>query len=823
MNAPHPQIAECALELASRGWRIHPIKQDKKAILNEWQKIATTDETIIREWYEKWPQAGIGIATGAASNLVIIDIDVKDDGESGLLKLEQRFGNLPKTITVKTGGGGRQLYYSYPSDCEIRNKVRLLGIKGVDVRGEGGYVVAPPSLHPSGNRYEWGTESETIAELPQHWRFALMKQASPDGVMIEAKPGGPKGPLRDRTKSFIRGGAEQGERNQRLYEAACELAGAGYTRDEAEPYLTQGASRSTPPIDRSEVMATLSSAFSKPRTAWAGELEVGDIPHNGDSVRPVESPQLRHAIPADEKPGPTAPGPAARVTIRPYLSNYINDPTGGDEAEEANYAKPIQQIAKELQESCGNEPKLVQGQLFVLGEYDRMQIPGQDSLRFIGEHEELFTWLHERVELNWPSSVRKGMRSLKTKKAITPVSRREIFEHLKATVRPMFVSVEVLPHVPAVENAYYIPFEVPRGDGQTLREFMDNFNAETELDRNLAVAALLTPAWGGPPGARPAFIFQSDWGRGSGKTKTAELICEIYGGCFTIDPETKDWKEVKARLLSDDSLSTRCVLIDNVKNRLHGAQIESLITAKWIDGKKMYVGQFRRPNRLTYFITSNSPKLSKDLADRSVFIKMGRQKHQNDWEAWALDFIKNRRVPLLADIYSVLSEKPCFAIDTKKRDRWGLWQDEILSRIGGSNQIADLIRERRKMVDMDSADAAAMADAIENELVQAGIGNDGKAAFFTSPHMHKMAIDAGVAGNNMGDRAVRTRLDNLREAIGPLAGLSYGVAKLGGKAIRGFYWCRANCNRANGFVAVPEPTYGQRWNNTQANNDEDDS
>ena len=105
---------------------------------------ATTDLGQIRLWWSRWPDANIGIPAGERSGLLILDVDVDHHGFASLNALEEEHGQFPKTLTVRTGGGGIHIYLKYPPGCEIRNSVGRVGL-GLDVRGEGGYTIAPPS------------------------------------------------------------------------------------------------------------------------------------------------------------------------------------------------------------------------------------------------------------------------------------------------------------------------------------------------------------------------------------------------------------------------------------------------------------------------------------------------------------------------------------------------------------------------------------------------------------------------------------------------------------------------------------------------------
>jgi hypothetical protein len=141
-------------------------------------KDATRDPHQIRAWWSKWPQANIGLATGAASGLVVIDIDPRNGGNETLAALVAKHGPMPATLKVITGSGGAHYYLKHPgAERGIRSGNGVLGT-GIDVKGDGGYVVAPPSLHRCGQRWVW--ESATaltqvpLAEIPD-WVLPLIE------------------------------------------------------------------------------------------------------------------------------------------------------------------------------------------------------------------------------------------------------------------------------------------------------------------------------------------------------------------------------------------------------------------------------------------------------------------------------------------------------------------------------------------------------------------------------------------------------------------------------------------------------------------------
>lgn len=118
-------------------------------------KIATTDATTIHGWWHTYPKANVAIATGKMSGVFVIDVDTSDGkvGEESLRTLEEKVGSLPKDALVRTGSGGFHIYMKMP-DQVLRGSTSKIA-DNIDVRADGGYVIAPPSTHKSGKQYEW--------------------------------------------------------------------------------------------------------------------------------------------------------------------------------------------------------------------------------------------------------------------------------------------------------------------------------------------------------------------------------------------------------------------------------------------------------------------------------------------------------------------------------------------------------------------------------------------------------------------------------------------------------------------------------------------
>src|SRR5712692_5206036 len=149
-----------ALHYAARGWHVLPLQPGGKMpfgpLAPRGLLDATTDTETIRHWWTTAPDANVGIRTGAVSGFVVLDVDPRHEGDDSLWELQGRHQRLPDTIMALTGGGGSHWLFAHPGQgVVIRNATSLGGLPGLDVRGDGGYIVAPPSWHPNGRRYEW--------------------------------------------------------------------------------------------------------------------------------------------------------------------------------------------------------------------------------------------------------------------------------------------------------------------------------------------------------------------------------------------------------------------------------------------------------------------------------------------------------------------------------------------------------------------------------------------------------------------------------------------------------------------------------------------
>ena len=147
------QLLEFALKYASLGWQVFPCVPNQKVPLTaHGVKDAISDADQIRAWWAKWPNANIAVACGQASGVYVIDVDVTEAGDVNGYESLKEFSALPETIRQETPRGGYHAFYHTTDPPANRNSFR----PGVDIRGDGYYVVVAPSIHPNGGQYSWG-------------------------------------------------------------------------------------------------------------------------------------------------------------------------------------------------------------------------------------------------------------------------------------------------------------------------------------------------------------------------------------------------------------------------------------------------------------------------------------------------------------------------------------------------------------------------------------------------------------------------------------------------------------------------------------------
>jgi hypothetical protein len=242
-------VLKYALALACRDLAIFPCApRGKVPVTANGCLDATTDSAVIERWWQQYPEANIGIATGARSHIFVVDID-GIDAEAELTKLEARHGALPATVEALTGDG-RHVYFAWPDWAVIPNSVGKLG-PGLDVRGKGGYVLAPPSVHPSGRRYCWSVDSAKAFAPAPEWLLSAIS-AAPHGLAVVTPT--------PEWHRLVRDGVSEGQRNNTIARLSGYLLRYRINALVVlELVLAWNLTRCRPPLDDDEVVRIVDS------------------------------------------------------------------------------------------------------------------------------------------------------------------------------------------------------------------------------------------------------------------------------------------------------------------------------------------------------------------------------------------------------------------------------------------------------------------------------------------------------------------------------------------------------------------------------------
>ena len=299
------KLLDAAIQYASMGLAVFPLKpKDKVPITSHGVHEASKNFDTIKEWWRKYPNANIGIACGKISGgLVVIDLDLKKDGTNGLDTLsewERSNGELPETVRAITGGGGNHLYYR--SKQSTKNKIGLL--EGIDIRSDGGYVVAPPSIHKSGNAYEWEYD-------PEEYEIATADEKVLKLLSVGEKP--------KQDKFTVPNKIPNGQRNDTIFKLACSLQAKGMS-DTAifNACLGENAEKCNPALDEEEVRKIVESALKHEKGTRALSAAAVEI----DLLKTIDSKGNEKIRQCGEN--------VARVILNdPALAGKIKDDTFG--------------------------------------------------------------------------------------------------------------------------------------------------------------------------------------------------------------------------------------------------------------------------------------------------------------------------------------------------------------------------------------------------------------------------------------------------------------------------------------------------------------
>lgn len=232
-------VNELATEYVNNGWSVLPVRpEEKRPYMTNWLQYTKTRAPMatVENWFNHLSGAGIGVVTGRISNMIVLDIEADCP-----YPIEDLLKRYPTQMIARSGGGGWHLFYQYPTNqSRVSNRVKIF--EGADLRADGGFIVLPPTMHPSGSRYEW-VKKGPLGAFP----VALLdlKTRTPvqgEGWITEA--------LR---------GVSEGARNDTCARLAGYFFKKGVTADIVETLLLDWNERNEPPMPAREVRSTIKS------------------------------------------------------------------------------------------------------------------------------------------------------------------------------------------------------------------------------------------------------------------------------------------------------------------------------------------------------------------------------------------------------------------------------------------------------------------------------------------------------------------------------------------------------------------------------------
>ena len=395
-----------------------------------------------------------------------------------------------------------------------------------------------------------------------------------------------------------------------------------------------------------------------------------------------------------------------------------------------------------------------------------------NEIVYLSDPADLFAFLQRHEQTSW-----KGGPDYPTK--------AELFAALRQQAKS-FVAIEGAPHEPPIKDRFYACDFPQPGDGSTLRQLLGEYSPATTIDTELIASLFATPLCDVPDGRRPAYLIDSDDGRGSGKTTLATHVAALYGGGFNV-AYGEDIDRLKARFLTPAALTKRIAIIDNVKTLDFSNQaIESLITDSEISGRRNNHGEATRPNNLTWIFTLNSASLSTDVAQRAIIIKLSRPSYDADWEERVQNLIQDNRERIFGDLIAMLRREPK---PIKHKLRWSAWVHAVLAKCDDPAACVERIIERQSAADVEVEGCALVEDYFAGRLQSLGFDPERCDVFIPNP------IAAAWYNAATGERAktvgIGRRLHQW-EKEGKLTCFSPARSPYGGT--RGYRWTGVHCD-----------------------------
>lgn len=623
---PTQTVLDDALKCANLNWYLLPIcwideenrcscgkvecsspgKHPIAAVVPHGLKDASSDPERIRGWWSKYPDANIAVRTGLKSGLCVLDIDTRHGGEQSLRELVRQNHRLPTTVEASTGGGGRHLYFKH-SDHPIKNRVNIL--PGIDLRGDEGYVVAPPSRHVSGNLYQW-----KAGYSPQHLKPAPMPAWLLNRLMgpnLSAKH--EEDPSRHRAddndarilvvaaQRYVSKACavKEGQRNNTAFNLAghlfaFELENSGFRLDDADVLglMRPWNDRNNPPLAEAELEKAVASARK-----------------NGN-------PRPAHVV--------------DRVPSQPKGLPGVILPGGPDRVSDA-----ARRLGKLL---AGTDQFFLRGGVVVRLDHDEHRTPGLRSVKpaeLVSAFEAVAQLKRRNNKGRFePTICGEGMAKL----ILNAKNFLDQFPLIRV-VTPCPVLIErdgQLVQVTGYDresgilaHGELVPEMSIEKAGQVISDLLSDFHFATPADRSRALAAIITPALvsgGLLDGRAPVDMGEADESQ-AGKGYRNKITAAIYGQTVkTVAQRRGGVGSLEESFNAALIRAANFICLDNVRGNIDSQAIESFLTEDTYSARIPYSSNMEiDPRRVIVMMTSNRAEITRDLANRSSCVRILKQ------------------------------------------------------------------------------------------------------------------------------------------------------------------------------------------------------
>ena len=804
LKARWPEFFEYYLSI---GACLLPVNGRTKLPLVSWGTEASADPDVWRGWLEQFSylgdHLGFAMVTGAPSGIVVLDLDVKHGAVDALVEAAAKAAGSPppETLAVQSGGGGRHLFFRYDPQHPLKNHTALI-VPGIDVRGDGGYIILPPTLHASGTTYEFVNTAEMA---PSDWLVGLVNttRRAPSSASRTV----PAAASTERTFTLVQLASQEATANwyEQAQQAERQQVRAALNAISADcdykTWINVGFALDASGIpDGRELWlgwsATAAARFpgrSAAEKVWDGSIGGKSRTREGQPI--VTAATLFHLA-------KTAGWVAGVADVGQDAPPMIQLTSGGAK-------RSLDSVAMEAAAALCDQPQVY---VFQDSFVEAVQAARRTYLHPLSDAALTRELCHAAV---WVAETKKGgktrldgpaprlvsiVQTLARHAGSIPNARQvrqltqapfmlpsaEVFEGpgYEASTKTLVAPHTVTLRLPTAEELRD-PKQVATACYRSLFAHFDQVPFATDDHRAAFVALLLTlisrPLLADAP--TPIFIINANIS-GAGKTRLAQSAVMIASG--EIPPLTTlpfKEEEVAKRILAEAVAATDFIIFDNVRSVLGGASLESAITSGEITGRMLGATEMRRASlRVTWIATGNNCEVTPDMVARAIEIYLDapdaepRQTRFRVSEAdWWDSYLPQYRSEMLSNLLGILLAHAAAGSPTLPRSMgsFGGWANRIAAAVwfaSGCNPV-DTQQRLREMSDGETEHLRGLLSAWPKQYT------------VTAADLMRLADSGGFEGLPFSEKELRP----LQSALEPF--ICNGSRP---RTINGFSRCIAN-------------------------------